>query len=78
MSQMLDSVIDVINRRFDIPQERVVAGASFDDLGLDSLSQIELITALQKQLGVRIDDEEIDGLSNLSDVVDLLERKVAA
>jgi acyl carrier protein len=78
MSQMLDSVLDVINRRFDIPPERVVADASFDDLGLDSLSQIELITALQKQLGVRIDDEEIDGLSNLTDVVDLLERKVAA
>lgn len=78
MSRLYDSVVDVITDRFGIPRERVVSGANFDDLGLDSLSQIELVTALQKQLGIRIEDDEVDDLSNVEDVVQLLESKVAA
>jgi acyl carrier protein len=78
MTPLHDSVLDVINRRFDIPRERVVPGATFDELGLDSLSQIELVTALQKHLGVQINDDEIDDLSSVDDVVRLLEKKVAA
>lgn len=77
MSQTFDSVADVITRRFSIPRDRVQADATFDDLGLDSLSQIELVTALQKQLGVHIADEELDGLADVNDVVELVERKVA-
>ena len=63
MNSLYDAVADLISRRFNIPRERIQPDASFDDLDLDSLSQIELATALKKQLGLEISDKEISEIS---------------
>jgi acyl carrier protein len=73
MSALYDSVANVIASRFGIDREAITPEASFDDLGLDSLSQIELVTALRKRLGAIIDDEEMAELSVVSEVVAKLE-----
>lgn len=73
MSALYESVADVIASRFGIERDTIVPEASFDDLGLDSLSQIELVTALQKRLGATIDDAEMAELSLVSEVVAALE-----
>ncbi|MFE6844617.1 acyl carrier protein [Streptomyces sp. NPDC057686] len=78
MSSVHDSVVEVFVARFDLDPETVVADATFDDLGLDSLSQIELATALKKRLGVAITDEELSEVSVVADIVALVEQKGAA
>ncbi len=70
MAISMDSVVQVISTRFKIQRERVVPDASLDDLGLDSLSQIELALALQKELGVRISDDELAQISTVSEIVE--------
>jgi acyl carrier protein len=75
MSALYESVVDVFTERFGIERSLVVPDASFDDLGLDSLSQIELATALQKRLGVVLTDDEIIELTVVADVVAILEAK---
>jgi acyl carrier protein len=75
MSELYGSVVDVIAERFGIDRDLIVPEASFDDLGLDSLAQIELATALQKRLGVVLTDEEIIDLTVVSDVVAILEER---
>ncbi|MFE3652085.1 acyl carrier protein [Streptomyces sp. NPDC057579] len=77
MSSMHDSVSEVMANRFGMDRNIVVAEATFDDLGLDSLSQIELATALTKQLGVEVSDDEMAELSTVGEIVTLLESKVA-
>ncbi|MFE1961341.1 acyl carrier protein [Streptomyces sp. NPDC059479] len=76
-SSMHDSVAEVMANRFGMDRDIVVAEATFDDLGLDSLSQIELATALTKQLGVELDDDEMAELSTVGEIVALLESKGA-
>ncbi|MFF5919605.1 acyl carrier protein [Streptomyces flavochromogenes] len=76
-SSMHDSVAEVMANRFGMDRDIVVADATFDDLGLDSLSQIELATALTKQLGVELDDDEMAELSTVGEIVALLESKGA-
>jgi acyl carrier protein len=78
MSSAHDSVVEVFVTRFDLDAETVVPEATFDDLGLDSLSQLELATALKKRLGVVISDEELSEVSTVSDIVALVEEKGAA
>ncbi|MEU9572345.1 acyl carrier protein [Streptomyces massasporeus] len=78
MSSVQDSVVEVFVARFGLDPETVVADASFDDLGLDSLSQIELATALKKRLGIVITDEELSEISVVGDIVALVEQKGAA
>jgi acyl carrier protein len=75
MSALYESVVDVFSQRFGIDRALIVPEASFDDLGLDSLAQIELATALQKRLGVVLTDEEIIEITVVADVVAKLEEK---
>ncbi len=78
MSSVHDAVVEVFVARFDLDPEKVVADATFDDLDLDSLSQIELATALKKRLGIAITDEELSEVSVVADIVALVEQKGAA
>ncbi|OKK14739.1 hypothetical protein AMK16_29775 [Streptomyces sp. CB00455] len=78
MSSVHDSVVEVFVARFGLDPETVLPEATFDDLGLDSLSQIELATALKKRLGIVVSDEELSDLSTVSDIVALVEQKGAA
>ena len=51
------------------------AGLSAKDVpGWDSFRQVSIIMATEAHFGVRLDDEDIDGLSCMSDIV----RSVAA
>ncbi|MCY0942863.1 acyl carrier protein [Streptomyces antarcticus] len=78
MSTIQESVVEVFVSRFDLDAESVVPEATFDDLGLDSLSQIELATALKKRLGVVITDAELTEIETVSDITALIEQKAAA
>ncbi|MEU3982362.1 acyl carrier protein [Streptomyces sp. NPDC026672] len=78
MSSAYDRVVEVFVARFDLDAEAVVPEATFDDLDLDSLSQLELATALKKRLGVVISDEELSEISSVSDIVALVEKRGAA
>jgi acyl carrier protein len=73
MSALFESVVNVISRRFRIDRTKVLPNVSFQEIGLDSLSQIELATILQKELGVSISDDDIANMSTVSDVVRWLE-----
>lgn len=78
MSSLHDSVVEVFVARFDLDPETVLPDATFDDLGLDSLSQIELATALKKRLGIVITDDELTEISVVADIVALVEQKGAS
>jgi acyl carrier protein len=71
MSVSADSIAQVISTRFKIERSKILPEVSFDDLGLDSLSQIELAFSLQKELGIDIDDEELAQISTVSELVTL-------
>jgi acyl carrier protein len=47
-----------------------------DDLGADSLDQIEVVMALEEEFGVQIDDADVDGLRTVKDVTDYLTRQL--
>ena len=72
-----DAIVELLSVRFDIEPEIVSMSATFDDIDLDSLSQIELGTAIKKKFGVEISDDELAEMSTIGDVVDSLAAKFA-
>ena len=68
----------------DINPNSISEGASFgDDLGADSLALIELVEALEEELGersvgFRIDDEDLEDLKTVRDAVDYVLAKLEA
>ncbi|MGH3962189.1 MAG: acyl carrier protein [Pseudonocardiaceae bacterium] len=75
MSALYESVVDVFTGRFGIDRDKVQPDASFDDIDLDSLSQIELATALKKKFAVEITDDEMAEMAVVSEVVAKLAEK---
>lgn len=59
----------------EVRPESIAEGASFDELGADSLALIELVEALEKDLGTRfagfkVEDEDLEDLKTVRDAVD--------
>jgi acyl carrier protein len=75
MSALFDTIAQVISRRFRIDPSELVPDASFEELGLDSLSQIELATSIEKELGIKISDDDISQMSSIADIVQSLESR---
>jgi acyl carrier protein len=67
----------------EISPSSIAEGASFGDLGADSLALIELVEALEKDLatnfaGFRIDDEDLEDLKTVRDAVDYVVAKIGS
>lgn len=46
------------------------------DLGADSLDSIELVMALEDELGIEVGDSEIDGVKTFGQLVEVIRRKL--
>ncbi len=62
-----------------VEESAVVPEAKFgDDLDADSLDLVELVMALEGELDVKIEEEELEGITTVGAAVDLVMSKVAA
>jgi acyl carrier protein len=79
---VLDLVRATLGDILEIEPSSISEGASFgDDLGADSLALIELVEALEQDLGersagFRIDDEDLEDLKTVRDAVDYVLAKL--
>ncbi|HUB69563.1 MAG TPA: acyl carrier protein [Acidimicrobiales bacterium] len=67
----------------EVSPEAIGEAASFGDLGADSLALIELVEALEKDLGTdfagfRIEDEDLEDLKTVRDAVDYVCAKLGS
>jgi acyl carrier protein len=75
-----DRLADIL----EVEPSSISEGASFtDDLDADSLALIELVEALEEELGersvgFRIDDEDLEDLKTVRDAVDYVVAKLEA
>ena len=71
MSEEIHSKITkVIVEKLGVTEEQVKPEAAFiDDLGADSLDQVELVMALEDEFDIEIPDEEAEKLKKVSDVI---------
>jgi acyl carrier protein len=79
MSDIQEKVIAIICEQLDVEAETVLPEASFvDDLGADSLDQVELIMAMEEEFDVSIPDEDAEKIITVKDAIDYIEKAQAA
>jgi acyl carrier protein len=81
--QVLELVRGSLADILEISPDRIAEGASFNDLGADSLALIELVEAIEKELGsqfgdFRIDDDDLEDLKTVRDAVDYVVTKLGS
>ena len=69
-------VTAVIVERLGVKEEQVKPEAAFvDDLGADSLDQVELVMALEDEFDLEIPDEDAEKLKTVSSVLEYVASK---
>ncbi|MGR0481397.1 MAG: acyl carrier protein [Candidatus Electronema sp. V4] len=75
MAAVADKMIDIIVEQLSVDKEKVVSAASFvDDLGADSLDQVELIMAMEEAFDIEIPDEDAEKIKTVQNAIDYVEK----
>lgn len=75
MADIEAKVKSIICEQLNVAEEDVVPEASFvDDLGADSLDQVELIMAMEEEFDLSIPDEDAEKIATVQNVVDYIKK----
>lgn len=76
MSEHESKMRQIIAEKLGVSEDKVTPQVSFvDDLGADSLDQVELIMALEDEFNIEIPDEDAEKIRTVKDALDYLESK---
>ena len=74
MSTIEERVKKIVVEQLGVKEEEVTNSASFvDDLGADSLDNVELVMAFEEEFGIDVPDEEAEKLLSVGDVIRYVE-----
>ena len=70
-------VVDIFVDLLGVSADEVTEDARLiEDLAVDSLDAVELSLALEEQFSLSVEDYEIEQLQTVSDVIDLIQKKL--
>src|ERR1700759_2210554 len=73
MTDGADRVRKIVVEHLNVDPEKVTEKASFiDDLGADSLDQVELVMAFEEEFSVEIPDDAAESIQTFGDAVSFL------
>jgi acyl carrier protein len=68
-----EKIKKIICEQLEVKEEDVVPEASFvDDLGADSLDQVELIMALEEEFDISISDDDAEKIATVKDAIEYI------
>jgi acyl carrier protein len=73
--ELLGKVKQIISEQLGVDEDEVTTTASFvDDLGADSLDQVELVMALEEKFEIEIPDDDAEKMRTVQDAIDYIEK----
>ena len=76
LSSVADKVKKIVVEQLGVSEDQVTPEAKFiEDLGADSLDQVELVMALEEEFGSDIPDEDAEKLTTVGDAIKYVESK---
>ena len=75
MASIEEKIKKIICEQLDVSEDDVVPEASFvDDLGADSLDQVELIMAMEEEFDISIPDDDAETIATVQDAIDFIKK----
>jgi acyl carrier protein len=73
MSSIEKRVKEIVAEQLSVDEAQVTGEAAFmDDLGADSLDQVELVMALEEEFDIEISDEDAEKIVTVQDAIDYI------
>lgn len=78
MSSVAEKVKKIIAEQLGVSEDQITDDAKFiEDLGADSLDQVELIMALEEEFGADIPDEDAEKMTTVGKAVEYITSQVS-
>ena len=78
MSSVAEKVKKIIAEQLGVSESQITDDAKFiEDLGADSLDQVELIMALEEEFGADIPDEDAEKMTTVGKAVEYITSQVS-
>ncbi len=75
--ELAEKVLSVIATSKRIPREQVSLESTLEDLGMDSLDQLNLLFALESDFNISIPDDEAKSIRTVREMVEGVRKLVA-
>ncbi len=73
MSAINEKIVRIVSEQLGVPEDQVVYDAKFiEDLGADSLDQVELVMTLEEEFGTDIPDEDSEKLTTVGEAMEYI------
>lgn len=72
-SEIFDKIAEVVADVLGVNVADISDETTFDDLDADSLERLQLVTAIEDEFDLEIDDETLLSLNSVADAVDAIE-----
>jgi acyl carrier protein len=70
---ILEKVVSIVNETLDLDETELTEGTNLKELGADSFDLLELVTALEDEFELTMDDEAVEKIATIGQVVDAIE-----
>ena len=71
LKEVTERVKQIVGEQLGVDEAEVTPSASFvDDLGADSLDQVELVMALEESFDLEVSDEDAEKIRTVQDAID--------
>lgn len=71
--EILEQVIQVVGETLDVPDGvELTEDTNLKELGADSFDLLELVTALEDEFGLTLDDDDVEKIATIGQVVDAI------
>lgn len=75
--EIVEKVVDIISERLGVPKEKITEDTTFvNDLGADSLDQVELVMELEDAFDLSIPDEEAENITTVGDAIRYIQEHI--
>lgn len=72
-NEILEKIIEIASDVLGTNPDDVNEQTSFDDLDADSLDRLQLVTAMEDEFDLEIDEEKLLSISSVADAVEAIE-----
>ena len=73
--EVVEKVRQIVSEQLGVDEAEVTPSASFvDDLGADSLDQVELVMALEEAFNLEVGDEDAEKILTVQSAIDYVEK----
>ena len=69
---ILETIVNLTSETLEVDPAAITEETTYADLDADSFDMLELITALEDEFGLRLDDEVLESITSVREAVDAI------